>query len=168
MAFLIEDGSLVDGANSFVTVAEVRSYATDRASDLAQFADGDIESAAIKAADYIKSLRDRFKGSEIIAEQSLPFPRADLVVNGFLLDDDAIPAGVKDANCQLAIESVNGTDLQPTSTGQIVTKEKVGPLETTYSANSAPDGTNLFSAASALLGPYMTGGAAGSLSSLRI
>ena len=167
MALVLEDGSLVDGANSFVSVAEVRAYATARASDLSAFADDVIEAAAIKSADYTKGLRDRFKGDEIVIEQALPFPRIYLVVNGFELPSDEVPQGIKDANCQLAIESANGTDLQATTQGQIVTKKKVGPLETTFSDRSSESGTQLFHAASSLFAPYMSG-SPGALSSVRI
>jgi hypothetical protein len=165
---ILEDGSLVVGANSFVSVAEVRAYAIARASDLAAFDDSAIEAAAIKSADYLRSLRHRFKGAELIAEQSLPFPRQYVFVAGFELPSNTVPQGIKDAACQLAIESANGAELQPTTNGQVTTKEKVGPLETTFAPNSAPDGTQLFAAATALLAPYMTGASGGGLSLLRI
>ena len=168
MALIIEDGSLLTGANSFVSVSEVRAYASARASTLSDN-DADVEVSAIKASDYIKSLRHRFKGQEIVAEQALPFPRLNIVVNGFDIPSTTVPQGIKDACCQLALESAAGVDLLPTTSGQITTKEKVGPLETTFSDRSAHDGTQLFAAASALLSPYMTGAAgAGGLSSCRI
>lgn len=172
MALIIEDGSLLAGANSFVSVAEVRAYASARASILSDD-DADVEVNAIKATDYIKSLSHRFKGQEIEAAQALPFPRLYIVVNGFDIPSDSVPQNIKDACCQLAIESAAGVVLMPTTSGQITTKEKVGPLETIYSDRSAPDGTQLFAAVTALLRPFMIGGGGlgsggGGLSSCRI
>lgn len=166
MALIVEDGSLLQGANSFVSVAEVRAFANARASILPA-SDTEVEVAAVKAADYVRSLRSRFKGSEIIAEQPLPFPRCNLVVNGFDLPSNTVPQGIKDACCQLALEAAAGVDLLPTTSGQITVVENVGPLETSFAPNSAPDGSQFFAAARALLTPYMKGSSSGGLSTCR-
>ena len=161
MALIVEDGSLLEGANAFVTVSEVRAYASARTLSLPD-EDSAIESSIIKGTDYIKSLRGRFKGNEIVAEQSLPFPRLYIVVNGFEVSSRIIPQGVKDACCQLTIESAAGADLMPTTNGRTTTREQVGPLVTQYDSNSAPDGSQIFAAAMSLLSPYMIGGDGGS------
>ena len=59
MALIIEDGSLVHAANSFVSVEEVRAYASARTLTLPSD-DTIIEAGAIKSADYLKGIRHLF------------------------------------------------------------------------------------------------------------
>ena len=168
MALIIENGSIVENANAFVSVDEARLYASVRGIILPEL-DSTIEASIIKATDYIKSIRNRFKGQEIVIEQALPFPRYNVYVNGFNLPSNIIPRGIKDACCQLTIESSAGLDLMPTTTGQITITEAVGPLEVEYAENSSADGTLNFNAANALLKPYFKGGGGGGgLTSSRI
>ena len=166
MALVIEDGSLVAGADSFVTVAEVRAFAEARASDSnLPAADADVEPLVRQAGDYIEALRDDFQGAKITKDQSLQFPRYNVFVDGFEYDADEIPPVLKSAQCQLAIDASGGVDLQPTGDGQPIKKEKVDVLETEYFTGSgAPQ--PVLTRARALLRPLLKNG--GSLSTVRV
>ena len=132
MSLTIEDGSGVANANSFVTVAEATAYAAARGLSLPS-TDAEKEQLLVKAADYLLSIEFQYQGVRVDADQSLPWPRADVYLYGSIepLPVNQIPKALKNAQCQLAVDLVNN-DLQPTDQGKEVQTETVGPLSTTY------------------------------------
>lgn len=142
MALVIEDGSIVANANSFVTVAEIRAYALARGITVSA-TDSEVEPHAIKAMDYIevKEAEGRLAGSRVSAEQTLPYPRTGVYIYGVLVPDTVIPNAAKRAQLQLSLDSSQGVNLMPTITSAAVKREKVGPLETEYEV-SATSGYN--------------------------
>jgi hypothetical protein len=131
MSFIIEDGTGVAGATSYATVAQAQAYAADRGLSLPA-AEADVQKLLIKACDFLQSLEDQYQGSRTDAEQALAWPRSGVTVFGTrLVEDDAIPSMLIQAQCQLAVDLVNN-DLQPTDQGKEVQTETVGPLSTTY------------------------------------
>lgn len=172
MALVIENGSLVSGAVSFVTVAEARAYASVRAFTVpAEDAEGDLEleAALVGAADFLESLRGQFKG-ELVSPgtQALQWPRTGVVFEGYELPDDEIPAPLKNAQCQLAIEVVNGLDLMPTGDGREVIKEKVDVIEVEYAEGAGGNPQPIPTKARALLAPLLkTSQSSGTLNVIR-
>lgn len=144
MALVIENGSLVAGATSYVSVAEARAYAAARASTFpADDTEGNAaaEVALIVAMDYLESLRADFKGRKVNpATQALQWPRQGVEIDGWDVSISTIPNELKFAQIQLATEAANGTDLMPTGDGREVIREKVDVLETEYrpGAGGAP------------------------------
>lgn len=157
MPLVIEDGSLQAGANSFVTVAEVRAFATLRASTLTA-TDPEVEAAAIKAIDFIEALRGQFRGRKVSADQSLQYPRTGATLDGFAIAEDAIPKVLKDAQCQLAIDVLAGTDLQPSGDGREVIREKLDVLETEWKPGAGGNPQPALTKARALLAPLLSTG----------
>lgn len=161
MALVIETGTGVAGANSYATVAEARAYALARGLTLPA-ADGAVESALVLACDLLESFR--FKGNKTSEANPLEWPRTGVYVGAATepLAVDAIPAKLKQAQCQLAAESANGTELQPTGSGREVVKEKVDVIEVEYAKAGSGSVTPEFNKAEALLAAYLeTGGAFG-------
>ena len=74
---IIEDGTNVEGANSFVTVEECRAFAEARGLTL-PVDDSDVEILLIKAVDYLNSIENRFQGHRYFYSdgQNLCFPPA--------------------------------------------------------------------------------------------
>ena len=129
MALIIEDGTGVDNANSYITVAEARAFASLRSLILPS-SDSEVEVLIVKAFDYLESLD--YKGNHANPPQSAEFPRRDLYLQGVLFSESQIPYKLKQAQSQLAYEAVN-IDLQPTGNGKEVIKEKVDVVEVQYS-----------------------------------
>ena len=129
MALIIEDGTGVDNANSYISVAEARAFASLRSLILPS-SDPAVEVLIIKAFDYLESLD--YKGNHANPPQSAEFPRRDLYLQGVLFAQNEIPNKLKQAQSQLTFEAVN-TDLQPTGNGKEVIKEKVDVVEVQYS-----------------------------------
>jgi hypothetical protein len=103
VALIIEDGSIVDNANSFVTVTEIINYAEIRgiiiSADtvkLAQF--------AILAMDYLVSREQSMKGTRVSDLQELPYPRFNVRYNGYYITGSEIPKELKNAQIELTIQ----------------------------------------------------------------
>jgi hypothetical protein len=133
---IIETGEIVTDANSYVTLAETRSYASLRGITLSSD-DAVLRSQLIKAMDYLESLRDKYQGSKVVSDQELQFPRDDVYIDNVLQDSESIPKLLKKAQMQLVIEIVAGAVLMPTRKDPIVKSEAVGPIKTEYFEGSS-------------------------------
>lgn len=130
MAIVVEDGTIVAGANSYVTEAELTTYATARGITLA----GDTEELLIKAMDYIESLA--YKGIKLTQDQPLQWPRANVVVDGYLLSTDEIPTELKNGEMETAI-SIDGGEDPLADIPRVKTKSTVGPISVEYAEGSS-------------------------------
>jgi hypothetical protein len=154
---IIEDGSGVAGANSYVTVAEIRAYADARSVDL-PVSNEAVESLAIKAMDWLYPLK--YKGTIADPDQALPWPRKGVYIDGSEVGSDQIPRMLKYAQMAAAIESKTA-DIMPNQTGQgPVSGQSVGPLSVTYATRqgSAPVGPSAFAKPWALVSGLLRNG----------
>ncbi len=152
---VVEDGTIVNGANSYATLVEARAYALARGVTLSAV-DAVLDSQMIKAVDYLESKRARYQGSKVDASQALQFPRSGVVIDGLEVAADAIPALLKSAQIQLAMQISAGVDLMPTTTGPFVIEDTVGPLTTKYSDKVGVNALPEIPAVDALLDPLFT------------
>lgn len=141
MALIIEDGSIVANANSYVTVAEFRSHLTTYGTDDSAYTDAQIEVFLIKAMDKIAEYRSRFLGERTSSDQVLDWPRRGVVgvyLPGEIMATDHIPDALKTAQKQFATSAIDN-DLQPdrlpTDPAPAI-KKKVGPVEVVYESDS--------------------------------
>jgi hypothetical protein len=151
---IVEDGSGVANANSYVSVAEYRAYATPRGVSL-PVSDSEVETQLILAMDYLEV--QCWRGIPSYDGQSLALPRDEVYIGGSLIANDVIPGKIKFAQMQLALQVNNGVDLMPTVVGgsASVVREKVGPLETEYATSLTVGTQPYFRSINALLGPYL-------------
>lgn len=155
MALVIEDGSIVEGANSFVTEAEFEAFA----GSLPLPGGFDAEQAANEAIRFIVSIESRMTGQRAAPLlQDLPYPRRNVTLYGEALPETDIPKTLKLAQMQLMLDVARGVPLFPDDTAeQAVKREKVGPLETEYfGADTATTGGQL-AAAWGYLSPLTVG-----------
>lgn len=125
MALLVENGSGVENANSYVSEAELQQYADDRGITLT----GDLDQLLIKAMDYLEGLS--FIGIKKTEEQELQWPRRYVRIDGYCIANDEIPKELKKAQLAVAISIEEGNS--PLSVIERSTKrEKVGPIEVEY------------------------------------
>lgn len=125
MAIIVEDGTVVTGANSYISEAELTAYATARGVTLS----GDTEQLLIKAMDYIESLD--FIGLKYVISQPLQWPRWGVVIDGYYEQVEDIPQLLKDGLAEVAIAIDNGED-PLADIARVKTKVKVGPISTEY------------------------------------
>lgn len=163
-SLVVETGAIVANATSYVTLTEARSYASARGVTLSA-TDATLDIIAIKAMDFLESLRDSYQGEKVDASQELQFPREDVYIDGILQDSASIPSLLKKAQCQLMIEIHNGINLMPTRTTAAKKKSKVGPIETEYFAET-PSTPNM-PAVEALIEPLFKTSSVGMISVIR-
>lgn len=134
MAFTVEDGTQVEGANAYISVAYADTYHTDRGNAGWTGTDAAKEKAIIKATDYIdKRFGRKFRGTREAKNQELEWPRFNAVDNdGWLLSDvDEIPRNLKKACAEYALRALTAELVTDPTTSQEVesVREKVGPIE---------------------------------------
>jgi hypothetical protein len=161
MALVIEDGSGVTGANSYISEADARTYASDRGLTLPAAGTGTdpLIALLIKAKDYIESFRAEFQGVKAASTNPLQWPRSGAYLDGYLIGDDEVPDVLPQAQAQLAIDAYNGgvaQDLMPSSDGREVVAEAVeGAVSVQYAQNGDNNPQPMFTAARALLEPLL-------------
>ena len=102
---IIEDGTIVVDANSYVTVVEVTAYAQLYGATWSPANLALAEQAILRANRYIESLEHRYQGVRVSDLQELSWPR-DYVVNYALtsyLANNSIPKYLKNATAEAAI-----------------------------------------------------------------
>jgi len=167
MTLIVEDGSIVTDANSYVDLDTIKAYALERLVTLGT--DPVIESFAIKAMEYIESKRDQFQGLKVSGTQSLQFPRYYLEIDGYEFPSDSIPNILQKAQCQLVIEQTNGVDIMPTNTEPAIKKEVVGPITTEFAVSTGSYFEPFISSVENLLKPLLKQASKGfSISTLRV
>lgn len=113
------------------------------------------EASLIKATDYIGQMYgQRWKGMRTSADQTLDWPRYDVVVNGYYVDSTIVPAAVQNACAELALRA----SAAPLSTdqGRLKSKTVVGPIQVEYVAGSSAQ--TKYTAVDGMLAGYLAGG----------
>lgn len=137
---IVETGLGVVGANSYISVADVRAFAFNRGVAVSEN-DDTVAAQLINAFDYLETKECEFQGERVYIESV--FPRSGVVINEREVSSTEIPSLLIYAQAQLVMAQTNGINIMPNFVASdYVTKEKVGPLETTYadpiSAGIAP------------------------------
>lgn len=153
MALIVEDGTGVANANSYVSRASYIAYAGARGVVVADNEAADID--LINAMDYVE-IQCYIGEPAGLEDQALSFPRKGLIAGDTAEDYTyTIPSNITKAQMQLAIYSRNGIALLPARSADApILEEKIGPITTKYGAPSyAPD----IPLAAALLAPLQCG-----------
>jgi hypothetical protein len=119
---IVEDGTIVSNANSYVDLDDVMTYAVDYGYTTtwsgAGVTDTLREQYILKAMRYIEGLS--YRGVKQTASQPLSFPRSECIDNdGYTLDENYIPPKLISAVCEAAflmVPDAKGNleiDLQP-------------------------------------------------------
>ena len=141
MALIVENGTMVNGANSYVSDADYVAYASARGYTIGAFG-GAREIELIKAMDYLESYRDQFKGTKVNRDQALQWPRVSVFVDGFQIDSNSLPKELLKAQMELAYQSIS-YDLSPSGTYQNVQSQQLGTLSISYFSGGSYQGVQL-------------------------
>ena len=115
MALVVEDGTGVEGANSYLTVAELRAFAGDRGLTLPT--DSEVEKLLVKATDYLEL--KSYIGDRASDNQGLSWPRTQ-TANPYWQYNNLIPTKLKTAQSLLAVEAMNGDLTQATRPNEYI------------------------------------------------
>lgn len=154
MTLLVETGAGVPGGDSWVTVAEAKTYAAQMG--YTAFVDGDdevIEPALRRGVAYLDAVYgNRYAGWPTFAdpiEQTMSWPRDGVILNsGYELPADEIPSNLKRAQIEAAVVewsnlSAGGNGaLQPSGgAGRGKKAVTIGPISVTYDDVSSSSGS---------------------------
>lgn len=141
MALIVEDGTGLPNAESYISVADADAYLESRGlSAWGPLDVADKEKALRRATDYMSAYYgSRWKGCRVTSTQSLDWPRYDVprpdVPGGYsafpiYYDPAQVPVDVKHACALLALKATT-EELAPDQCRPMI-REKVGPLDTTW------------------------------------
>ena len=155
---IVEDGSVVSGANSFVSLDDWLSHCDDRNRDYSDYSDDVQEAALVKMGDYLNSLS--WKGVKTARDNPMCWPRYGQEIggslwnrlewpasqwvgvldkDGFYIGTEEVPAEVVSAQCEGAWLIVQGKDMEPAlERGGQVKREKFDVIEFEYFGGASP------------------------------
>ena len=130
MSLIIENGSNIPGANSYVDAAYVRATLLARGIAVSDD-DVQIEQIIYRGMDEIESRS--YAGTRTYTDQSRSFPRSGITIDGVELPDNEIPARLKQALALYYDYTANrGADTAAVA-GPFVTHQKVDVIERRFS-----------------------------------
>jgi hypothetical protein len=153
MSLIVEDGSVVSGANAYVGLAACEAYHAARGVAF-EGEDAEREAAIVRASAWVDGLG--FKGVKTGPVNPMAWPRAGATDGeGGELAADAVPGAVVRATCEAALRELAdpGCLLPDLARGGAVASERLGSLEVSYFPG-AKAGTEL-TAVSRLLAGYL-------------
>jgi len=128
---IVEDGSIVANANTYIDVAFVDTYATDHGNTTWGAGTADEKTASIlNSMIYVED--KPFKGYPTTGDQSLVWPRYDVDLYGWPVLSDEIPARLKAAQAEASMRAISGELSPDLKRGGAVKRRKVDVIETEY------------------------------------
>lgn len=162
MTLIVEDGSIVPFADSYISLEDARAYSENYGILLPED-DLEAERALRNGAIYIGLQEPAMCGRRVSAAQQLSFPRTGISVFGFPVDSKTIPFQVIQAQIAAASEYGKGTDVRASSDGRSTSMERVeGAVTVQYFDNGANGSTTTITAAMDALRPLLCGSNNGS------
>jgi hypothetical protein len=149
MALIVEDGTGLVDAESYVSIVDCGTYCTAHGLSAWTGADAVKEAALRNATQYIDT-NYSFKYEKTYVDQALEFPRY------YWEWDDPVMNRVRAACCELAVKALSGS-LYTDVVAQQTIKVKVGPIEKTTTP-SASGQVNYKQVDSLLKGVILGGG----------
>jgi len=145
MALIVEDGSVVANAESYISVANADTYIASylNSSTWTAQSTASKERFLRRATQYVDNrYGPDFSGDRVDSDQVLDWPRANASIEGYLFESDAIPQQLKDAVCEVATKLNDGVLLTTDSEDGNIESEmvQVGPIkvDTEYVGTKEP------------------------------
>lgn len=157
MSLIVEDGTGLSTAESYISVADADTRHTNLGNTAWTGSTAVKEAALRKATEYLEQRYSRrWRGTRLLRAQALSWPRYGAIVHGWDVDSDEVPAAVANACADLALKTLSETLNDDLDQG--IVREKVGPLETEYDAYSPQ--AKRYPAIDQALAPYLQGAGA--------
>ncbi|MGL5736970.1 MAG: DnaT-like ssDNA-binding protein [Beijerinckiaceae bacterium] len=154
---IVEDGSIVAGADSYVSLSDARTLAAKYGWELPAD-DTEAEQALRNGAGYVGLQESAMCGSRVSPLQELAYPRKNVTLYGFDVAQDSIPSQVIRAQVAAAVEYGAGTDVRAASDGRAVSMERVEGAVTVEYFNNGNNGSSVvITSAMDALAPLLCG-----------
>jgi len=138
MTLEVEDGTGLDDAESYVSVAEADAYFTALGNDNWTGSTSVKEAALRKATEYLDATYN-WRGLIFSVEQTLGWPRTGVYDREGRDLAESVPLRVKKATYELALASLTEDLLPITSSQNYIKSEQVGSLAVTYRDDAPVD-----------------------------
>ena len=122
MALTVETGAGLADADSYLSLADARTYAQNYGYSLSDD-DTEAEVQLRKAAVYVDN--HPFKGERKTSTQALDWPRVNVYCNGNLVDSDSVPQAVQRAQVIYASSINDGVIVRGNDNGKEIKLEEV-------------------------------------------
>lgn len=133
---IVEDGSNVPNANSYISLADTLTYFNNKNDQTFLAASTDQQAGALFRAGQGLDfwLNGRWRGRRANAVQALDWPRRDVCdSDGYPVSSTTVPAKVKLAQAEVAkIEMTTSFIQQSVDRSNNIQKQTVGPIDITY------------------------------------
>lgn len=158
MALIVEDGSIVADADSFISLARGRELAARFGLTISSNDDtANIE--LIQGAMYVNAQESRMSGDRVSAEQTMCYPRSDVYKYGFMISDNSIPNELEKAQIYAAAEiHANGSPWSVDNGLSIASKTVSGAVAVSYFNNGKSGKRYTIDAVDMILQPLFGGG----------
>lgn len=157
MTLIVEDGSIVPYADSYISLDDARAYAENYGIILPED-DLEAERALRNGANYVGLQEPQMCGSRVSPVQTLAYPRKGVTLFGYPVPSDSIPFQVIQAQVAAAAEYGKGTDVRASTDGRMTSLERVeGAVTVEYFNNGVSGSTTTITAAMDALGPLLCG-----------
>lgn len=133
----------------YSTATELTSYALARGATLTK----DPDVLLTLANDWLETLN--FKGIKTEFEQAAEWPRSGVYVQGVLLSDTVVPAQIKKAEMQMALEISAGNLPTEAIASAHVIEESVGSLSTRYASRSSSGSSTVIRSVKPMIADYL-------------
>ena len=125
MTLIVEDGSIVTSANTYINLADARTRATILGVSISA-TDGTAEQQLEQAALYVdREYRARYQGYKTISTQPMQFPRCGVYIDGFAVDTDNIPQEIIDAQVYATAQLEASEEFYSNNDGLSIASEEV-------------------------------------------
>lgn len=138
MTLTVEDGTGLENAESYASVAEANTYFTNLSNASWTGTDAVKEAALRKATQYLDSTYN-WAGIIYSTTQSLGWPRTNIYDKEGRDLKESVPTKIKNATFELALASLSDDLVAIQSNEKYIKREKVGELEVEYRDNAPTD-----------------------------
>jgi hypothetical protein len=154
MSLIVEDGTIVAFADSYVSRADYIAYAQQQGVVVPDTDETD--SHLVRAARFIDSMELRLKGTRVDRDQPMAYPRKNLVIDGYPWAEDEIPRQVILAQMATSLDIASGVDPYNRGFELPVIEERVeGAVSVKYASPTTVSKLGVQSTATALLRSLM-------------
>ena len=161
MTITVENGTVVAGADSYVSLAAARVIASAIGLTL-PVADADAEVALRKGRLYVDGYEPQFSGQRVSQTQTLAWPRQFAAIYGYYWPSGTIPPALIDAQVMAASAIAGGANPWAADDGKAVASEAVdGAVSISYHYNGKTGSSVRLTQADNALQPLLTSGVGG-------
>ena len=139
MTLVVEDGTVVAGAESYLSVADADAYwlKFDNPATWSGLSN-DAKEGHLRAATRWLDANYRWRGFVQSDTQVLGWPRTGVRDReGRAVAEDSVPPKLKDATAEMAHHFAQGAVVDVVESGKQVVRQRVGPVEVQYAAQQS-------------------------------